>query len=395
MKAEPFRPDHEPYMQRFAQVYPGIPDLVDLFDRPHFEPKPQVFTAWTTWQASGAGERMRPLGAHAFYERFVRALDDTQAGLERVVADFSDYPKEVEPIDEIGSCNDPFRLISMFSGGRFGLDYEATELGRFEIARKLAIASQLLCISAADPYERVTGDLTDVNLLVNSRLYEQNVRHVIVHYILLGATGHNRLDDRQPIQVTFEDDLVRPRDDNRGVRQLRFRCRLVKNGDTTYYVYTSSRPKERISGIFRLERGGTLTDRRGLTHVVVAVERNGQVQAADRSAAEAFADIARERLWREPLQEESDMSPPNVTSHRDFWATKIVGRLFSRSGYPMAAPVEHQITSIGDRLNMENASDGLGHKQYKRRVIRQHILPLWFPLERYNIDWAVENGRVK
>ncbi len=392
MKIEPFRPDRELYIQRFSQIFPGIPELVALFDRNHFESKPRVFTAWTNWQVSGAGERMRPLGAYAFYERFVRALDDTQAGLERVVADFSDHPKEVEPIDEIGSCNDPFRLIAMYEGRRFGLNYEATELGLFEIARKLTIGTQLLCISAADPYERVTGDLTDVNLLVSERLYERNVRHVVAYYNLLGPGGHSRLDLNRGVRVTCEEDVaLSPNSYGEFAERLRFRCRLVQSGAITYYVYTSSRPKERISGIFRLERGGTLTDRRGLTHVVVAVERDGRIRAADRDDAEAFAQVARARLWQDPLVEEVDPSPVNVASHRDFWATKIVGRLYSGVGYPVAAPVEHQITSIGDRLNMENATDGLGHRHYKRRVIREHILPLWFPEDRYGIRWIAED----
>lgn len=388
MKEQPFRPDREPYIQRFDHYLPGIPAFIDLFaDRSHFDVRPRVFAAWTAWQASGAGERMQMHGAAAFYEKFVLALEDAQEGLERVAVDFSGHPKEIEPIDEIGSCNDPYRLICMYDGERFDLPYEATELGRFEICRKLAIASQLLCISAADPYQGVTNNLTDVNLLANERLYEKNRQVVNVHYVLHGAEGHFRLNDQYPICVNFEDDVSAWCADT--PQRLRIACRQVRDGQLTYYVYTSSRPKSRISGVFRLERGGTLTDRRGIMHVVVAVQRGKTLRAATRADVEAYAQVARRRLWRPPLREEPDTSPPNAVSHRDYWATKIIGFFAARlDGVPTDAPVEHQITAIGDRLNAEHATDSLGHRNYKREAIWQFVLPRWFPVARYGIPWG-------
>ena len=145
-----------------------------------------------------------------------------------------------------------------------------------------------------------------------------------------------------------------------------------------------------MSGVIKLERGGKLSDRRGLKHIVIAVDRRGILRPATRTDVERVAAIARERLWLHPLREEVDVSGPNRYSSPDYWATKIVGRLESNHGFSVAAPVEHQLTSVVHDLNAEFANDDLGHQGYRQKVVRDFILKQWFPFEAYGINWSRE-----
>jgi hypothetical protein len=153
-------------------------------------------------------------------------------------------------------------------------------------------------------------------------------------------------------------------------------------------VQTDSRPKPRISGVIKIERGGRLTDRRALKHIVVAVMERGMLRPAVRTDVERVVEIARAKLWNSPLREEPDVSGTNVYSHPDYWALKIVGRFETvHDERLIAASVEHQLTNIENDINAEFANDALGHRGYRQKVVREFILPRWFPFSTYGIDW--------
>ncbi|MEK7183216.1 MAG: hypothetical protein AAB776_01135 [Patescibacteria group bacterium] len=385
------RPDEAPFIRRFVELYPRIPALIDLFEaRRDYKRKHRVFSSWVAWQDDGAGEIAMDYGTNLFYERFVRALEDAQQGIELVVKTHaSEYEDQIEPIDEIGSCNDPDQLIRMYDGARLKSEYQADSLGRFEIARKLAIASQIMCIACADPYERVTNDLTETNMLASSRLFTRSKEQLAVGYVL-DKDRYNRLHPDHPIRVSRDQTARFVWPEGVPGRQRVFGCRTIVDGDIVYEVQTDSRPKPRISGVFKLERGGKLTDRRGLKHIVIAVEENGVLRSAKQADAELVTELARERLWYSPLREEADVSGRNPYSSKDYWATKIVGRLESTEGRRTAAPVEYQVTSVDHDLNAKFATDDLGHGRYRQKVIRDFVLSQWFPFETFGIDWNRE-----
>lgn len=385
-----FRPDEAPYIRRFAELYERIPAFIDLFARPHRERKHRVFSSWVRWQDDGAGEIAMDYGTQFFYERFVRALEDAQQGIEMVVHEYASAHKDhIEPIDEIGSCNDPAQLLSMYDGVRFDSDYQADDVGRFEIMRKLTIATQIMCIACADPYERVTNDLTTTNLLVAKRFFAHGKPELALGYVLNEA-ANRRLHMDYDLQLSRDRSARFVWPAGQIGDQRRYVCRVIRDGDTVYLVKTDSRPKPRISGVIKLERGGKLSDRRGLKHIVIAVDQGGVLRPATRADVEKVATLARERLWLNPLREEADASGPNPYSSRDYWAAKIVGRLETNQGFPVAAPVEHQLTSVADDLNAEFATDRLGHKGYRQHVVREFILKQWFPVWAYAINWSRE-----
>lgn len=385
-----YRPDEAVYVRRLADVLASIPGLWKLFSwAERYERRDRVFLAWTKWQSDGAGDVATTFGSHDFYERFVRALDDAQQGIEDVISRFaSNYKDSIEPIDEIGSCNDPDQLLRMIDRSEYGVGYTAGTVGQFEIARKIAIATQILCIACADRHEWVSRDLTDITLLAAERLFHDG-------RVTLRVRGESNVDTGR----LEERDLVISRDHERfedwsgqpGLLERRFACRVILDGEDRLYVKSDSRPKSRNSAVIRLERGGALRDRRGLKHTVVAVETRGVLRPATREDVLRVEAIARERLWHAPLVEGPDDSPSNGLSHTHFWGRKIVGRIFTtHHGVSMEAPVEHQLTSVRDQLDAEMARDGLGHAQYKARAVTRHVLPEWFPEEIYGIPWSHE-----
>lgn len=382
-----YRPDDERYIKRFRDVFPDISELVRLFvERVHFAEKASVFGAWCAWQPEAA-ERVKLYGTDLFYERFVRSLEFAEDVLDLVVARYSGWhDEEIESVDEIGSCHDPLQLLSMLSHGFMG--YRPDELTRFEIARKLTLATQLMLVAAADPYEWATQDLTVFNILATQRLYQLGVRQRVDVQFTLEPKKH-RVDLRALLTVSLSDGAALPKMTG-SERMKRYVCRAVKDGDTTFFLYTRSRLKKRISSIIRMERRGRLTDRRGSAQVVVAVQERGVLRPAIRDDVLRVVEIIRERLWQDPLWPEDDMSEPNGDSSSEYWDRKIVGRLHCQHGFHIATPVEQQVTSLVDRLNVENALDGLSHDNYKGEIIRRHILPQWFPQEHYGIDWAAE-----
>ncbi len=381
-----------PYIRTFNEVYPTIPKLLELFRKQRYvERRDRAFIAWKNWQSDGAGDRLARLGVAGFYERFMRNLEDAQAGIEWVVADHSGHPKEIEPIDEIGSCNDPWHLMDMYE--------DASLFAQFEIERKLTIATQIMCIAAADPYEDVTAQLTQINIRAGKELFETGQGAALFVHFALDSGRHSRVHSDFPVRVAHAR-LEIPAFDQ-PVRVIKYVCRAVVDSSIKYYIYTNSRPKDRLSGVIKLERGGSLTDRRGLKHVIVGVEENGILRPPDWSDVLRFVIIAKRRLWRPPLHERTDSGPPNPKSHPDYRVEKIVGEVHDlrhddeRRPYIVAAPVEHQIMALVDHLNAEHATDELGHKGYRHRVIRDCILERWFAYEWYGIDWKAENGNMQ
>lgn len=387
-------PERAPYIRRFPELFPGIPTLINHYEvhyRQHKEKKHSVLLAWHGWQNDGAGDEMIRFGALFFYERYMRAIEDAQQGIEMVIRDHANkFKDQIEPIDEIGSCNDPAQLFNMYGGERFGSDYRADETGRFEIARKLTIANQIMCVAAADPYERVTGDLSNINIMAGKCLFTAAKPQVMLGFVIDTRPGkNNRLHPDHELQLSLDTEAVfRWPHDVVGDQRV-YGCRLIADGDRLYYVQTDSRPKPRISGVIKLERGGMLTDRRGLKHIVVAVQEKGLLRVATREDVAHVADIARARLWRSPLIEEEDTSGVNAYSNPEYWALKIIGRYDSvHEQVPVAARVEHQLTVVNTDLNADFATDDLGHKGYRQKVVRQFILPNWFPVTTYGIDWS-------
>jgi hypothetical protein len=389
---ECYLPESARYIHRFEGLLPRVPEFIEGFDRKDVEDKKhKVFLAWVRWQSDGAGDQVMRFGAPFFYERFMRAIEDAQQGIEMVVRDHTgDHRDQIEPFDEIGSCNDPDQLIRMYDGERFHSDYRADALGRFEITRKLTIASQIMCIAAADPYERVTSDLTRINILAGRRLFGERKCPVLIGFVLDKRPGrHNRLDRNHEVRVSLDTSQPFVWPSHVPGRQRVYVCRVIDDAGRLYFVQTDSRPKPRISGVIKIERGGRLSDRRALKHILVAVQEQGILRPANREDVERVVELARMQLWIPPLREESDVSGLNVHSHPDYWALKIVGRFESvHEERLIAASVEHQVTSIENDINAEFATDALGHKGYRQKVVREFILPQWFPEPLYGISWT-------
>jgi len=192
------------------------------------------------------------------------------------------------------------------------------------------------------------------------------------------------------------------------VRGWMLPCRVITIGGTSYYIWTDPRRKQPGSTLFKLERGRSIRDRRGVRYVVVAVKGTVDLRLANRGDAKNFLNHMLKYLWLDPLKVcEVTLDPdeavnPNPDRHSDFWDVKVVGALMvPRNGGRAIVSVEQQVTTIKDHLNALCAYDSLNPDVYALEKLVKYICPLWFPYRKrahyrefkrmgipyYGVDW--------
>lgn len=388
VQQEPFKPDLACYFHSFAEEYDLVPAVAREAHRiaaPSF--MDALYLAWCDAHGSNdAVLRLRLIGAEEFRKRFCRALEDAQTGLQDVLNKYvPTYREQIDPVDEIGSCNDPSLLFAIAGGGLDGADHRLDRASQIEARRKLAIAAQFLEIGAIDPFELVSADLTEVNLLARRKLFRPLDRVTLRVTVRLIADAETYIHPDAPITVC-ENEHPRTLIGER-MCEIPFSCRVAEDGDTTYFVQTHSRPKTRISAVIKLEAGRVLSDRRALRHVLVAVSEHGRMRAAEASDMADFIELARKRLWTDELAEEQVDDAPNPFRSARYEDMKIVGRYVNAKRPHFLPRVEHQVTHVRAHLDGERSPGSMSHHAYKEKIVWGVVLPRWWRREWYGIDW--------
>ena len=389
---KPFLPDQSSFFRPFDEEWDLVPTIGRQAKRiaaPSF--MDALFLAWCQARDNDdAAVRVLTGGVVEFRQRFGRALEDTQTGIQSLLDKYLvDYRDRIDPVDEIGSCNDAELLFKFLDGGIDGGDHRLDRASRVEARRKLAIASQFLAIGAVDPFELVTSDLTEINLLARRKLFEARDRVFLgVNFVIANDERHHHVAEE--LGIVVGDQLHENLPPGFAAKRAVFSCRVAKDNGRTYYVQTHSRPKSRVSAVIKLERGGRLNDRRALRHVLVAVEEKGIVRAAIAEDIPAFVELARRKLWTDELVETSDASGPNRFRDPNYRDMKIVGRYHQSGRSSFLPPVEHQVTYLTTHLNGEFATDHFSHFRYKEKIVWDVVLGKWWPSDWYGIDWDRE-----
>ena len=389
--SQPFQPDESLFFRSFEEEW----DLVPIIGRQAKRISAPtsidaLFLAWCQVRGNDdAAVRVLIGGVSEFRQRFGRALEDTQTGIQSVLDKYLvDYRDRIDPVDEIGSCNDPELLFRFMDDGIDGGDHRLDRASRMEARRKLAIASQFVAIGAVDPFELVTSDLTWINLLARRKLFEPEDRVMRrVSFVLNPAAANHVVEDLNILVGSATHQSI---PEGCVAREAVFSCRVAKDNGRTYYVQTHSRPKSRVSAVIKLERGGKLNDRRALRHVLVAIEEGGVTRAATVDDISSFVELARRKLWVDELIETPDTGGPNRFRDPNYRDKKIVGRYRQPGRSDFLPSVEHQVTYLTTHLNGEFATDHFSHFRYKQKIVWDVVLAKWWASDRYGIDWDRE-----
>ncbi|MEK7132289.1 MAG: hypothetical protein AAB833_02105 [Patescibacteria group bacterium] len=370
----------------FAQMWKHQQKLVSAFKfEVRSSAQARVFHAWLRTQP--AAVTLCEDSIQHFYHRFSRALEDAQTatnGLESAVQTVPEHASVIEPINEYSTCNDPVRLLKILTR-EAGI--HPSTLANFEIRRKLTIAMQILYLAASDSFADISNDVTDINFFAKAALFSDDGVRLTVRFHLEESSKRIR---ETPLISRDPQEVYNWAGDRFGSQQ-HFSCRLV-TGDcgSQFFIYCASRPKARMSAVIKLERRRKLLDQRGLQFVVVAVvPPGGDLRIATRADAKQFSALSARRLWQGNLRlNRKGRVGKNRSSHPEYEDQRLRGVWLRVKGeYLIEAPVEQQTLALVDYLNSKHAPDTLGHVQYRQKFIRENILPLWFPLEHYGIQW--------
>jgi hypothetical protein len=181
-----------------------------------------------------------------------------------------------------------------------------------------------------------------------------------------------------------------------------FMCRVAEVGQSTYIVYADPRRKRMFATVLKLERGRSLSDRRGWKYVVVGVEQRGKLRVATREDAETFLSHTQNVLWKHPLVPHKDSTAPNPHRDATYWDCKIIGTYHKKhQGRIIAGPAEQLVTTVQDDLNASYARSRVNHELYRAEQIDDYLCELWFPHSgiryqehanfrspHYGVDWS-------
>lgn len=285
---------------------------------------------------------------------------------------------------------DPVRLLQEATKDPETDDRRSIRYRRyFDCRRRMAIALQYFAIELIDSDGWSSDDLLRVEDLSWERLFDP----VDDRPLWIGAVPDVITGRVKDTVVLFLES--RKMNKWKSVRKrcysAKFNCRLVHDGEKTYYIWVDGRWKESRPTLLKLERGRGLTDRRGWKYVVVAVEERGVIRAAKHQDAIAFNDLCRERLWKDPLAGNPKLvrNPNSHTAYRD---EKIVGRIDSIRtvlGYQrrVSAQAEQLTLSVDNHVDTITSLDGVNHIIYRGTEIVRTLCPLWLPFSVYGIDW--------
>ena len=325
------------------------------------------------------------------------------------------FERSLESHDGIRDNLDPIGLLS--TAGKNPGDDASSRKKRlyFEARRQLGMALQLFAIEEADHKREVGNDLTQIDRLSQERLFlsetsrdlwvlglqDMQREHKISNLFFFESKYHAEQFQKK----TFFPDHVLPLIET-------LLCRVATIGQKTYIVYTHARAKEPFASLLKLERGGTLSDRRGIVYVIVGVEENGNLRLATREDAKQFHAHTRTILWELPLIRGRDMGKRNPDRDKDYWDCKLVGT-YNREhpGFIVAGPVEQLVTTVEDYLNSKFARSMTNHDLYRGKQVDRFLCELWFPYTgdcyktvknfqspHYGVDWGsteVQNRLVR
>ena len=195
------------------------------------------------------------------------------------------FERSLESHDGIRDNLDPLELLSI-AGKNPGNDASSREKRLyFEARRQLGMALQLFAVEEANNKREVGKDLTQIDRLSQERLFLPETSRDLWVLGLQDTRQEHKITDliffeSKSQAEQFKEQASFPEHILPFIETLL--CRVAVIGQKTYIVYTHARAKEPFASLLKLERGGTLSDRRGMVYVVVGVDEHGKMRLATR-----------------------------------------------------------------------------------------------------------------
>jgi len=349
------------------------------------------------------------VGHIEFHRRMSEYLRMAMNMVESVISDYlKPFKRSLAAHNMVANCLDPIQMLIM-AGSDPGP--KASSLQKrlyFESRRQLGIGLQLFAIEEADNSLGVAEDLTQIDTLSREKLFLSGVSRDIW---VVGLQDTHK--EHQIVCVLFFDDEETARRQMGPVPEHilpygeAFMCRVAQVGHSTYIVYADPRRKRMFASVLKLERGRSLSDRRGWKYVVVGVEQRGKLRVATREDAETFLSHTQNILWKYPLVPQENSTTPNP--HRDitYWDCKVIGTYHKQhQGRIIAGPAEQLVTTVQDDLNASYARSSVNHELYRAKQIDNYLCELWFPHSgtryqqhsnfrspHYGVDWGSQQAQ--
>ncbi|MBI2473824.1 hypothetical protein HYV70_04715 [Candidatus Uhrbacteria bacterium] len=379
-----FQPEDSLVFRSLPQQFLLIEEMYRIFKQlvdKGYDPAEALYAAF--FQTHQTDEIPTSMGAQEFHRQMSYGLIEALNMVETVTKEFlKPFRKSLAPHNTIENCLDPIRMLK-HAGTHPG--NEAPSLKQrlhFEAHRQLGIALQIFSIEKNDPKLGVSEDLEQIDALSQERLFTSEESRD------LWVVGLKDLKQQKKVVGVefFPDEETATRLKKRTYPHIlstdgeMLMCRVVHAHGETFIIYVDSRYKSPFSTLLKLERGRTLSDRRGSKYVVVGTERNGRLHQATRQDAERFASYVKEILWKEPLLPREDISSENPHRNVDYWDCKIIGVFCRHLGSrTIAGPTELLITTIQDFLNENHARSETNHFLYRSKQIDDVLCKIWFP----------------
>lgn len=323
------------------------------------------------------------VGHVEFHRRMSEYLRMAMRMVETVVEKYlHPFQESLGTHNTIVECLDPIETLQIAGENP---DPKADSLQNrlhFEARRQMGIALQLFAVEEADHSLGVAADLTQIDKLSREKLFLGISRNLWI------VKFQDTEKDHQIVNVHFfaNKEEARLSTQNKSIpphilRTVKaYMCRVAQMGQLTYIIFADPRYKREFATILKLERGRSLSDRRGWQYVVMGVEEKNKLRVATREDAEYFLEHTRKTLWQDPLIPNGDLNTPNPHRDPSYWDCKITGYYHRRDrDRIVAGPAEQLVTTGMDYLNATYARLPINHELYRARQIDHHLCELWFP----------------
>lgn len=406
-----FLPDKADYRRSFEDEREFMGQVINAAGAdagPNFTPSERFYDAWRRFPEDDASRILGLIGADEFARRFESSLRRAHTWILAIIQEhLSHLATVLEPIDEVTSGG-TLDLVR-WSGGELGqlgpnghMDEQLTDicsiadgwgddhdLIREESLRALTLASRFQRLGAVDGWGYVTKDMTRLNELCSERLWVGRKMLLTVNYAVY-KDGDHRGQVHPEIPITFGKERASVTWDSEQ-RSQPVKCRVVRDGGTTYLVHTRSRAKDLEATVLKemeldpkssVPRCRTALDRRGIMHVLVAIGVAGNWRVATPDDNQAFAALVSKNLWQPPLFLSDKSQWQNPESHPDYKRVKLLGRYhrvsFRTEDIEVRPSVEHQIISLVTLLSSFEARTTLNHDVYRAERIKRVLVPKLF-----------------
>jgi hypothetical protein len=342
-----------------------------------------------------------PLSVDELHSGLRAQIDAAQRDLELIIESevVPLYHRKVKTVKRVVLRHDPCRLLAIAAKPIDASQTNARKRLVLDARRNFARGLFYLAMECADPEDNIAEDMSDVEGLLNKRLYEAGGEREISVVVALKTSDYNRVDSRFAPRIFERDEDAQVCCSTMQEMGMTAHldgpwvCRSVIVGDRRFWVDSDPDRKTKSSRFSKMQRKNDpaeiFKDNRRWRDIVVAVESSdGRLTIATRCDAEEYRKACQERLWSTvPFREEEDDGLNDPSRHKLYWDTKIVGRFFRRrETHTIGGRIEQIVTYVVNHILVTASSGFENHRMRRGRERYKHLFPVLWP--DHGVAWS-------